>query len=89
MSTIGSCVTLCSIKKPCKVDEGANAIYECNALISALWSGSHRREIDCIAVILVGEVSWGGRPVTLGRQETRQKVPHISFRTNEDLCWWL
>jgi len=90
MTKVGDVVTLCSKKN------GSAKIDECNALVTGVWSASDRRDINCISVKLVSEVSWRGQPVTMGREETWTKVPHASRRRcsgpgdrSEDHCWWI
>jgi len=87
MTKVGDVVTVCSEKN------GSDQISECNALVIGVWSNSVSRYINCISVRLVAEVSLGGQPVTMGREETWTKVPHATRRRcgahGEDHCWWI
>jgi hypothetical protein len=90
MTKVGDVVTLCSKKN------GSAKIDECNALVTAVWSNSAERCINCISVRLVAEVSYKGHRITMGREEPWTKVPHATHRwyagsgdRDEHRQWWI
>jgi len=82
MPALGDCVTLVSRVSDIDVQ------FERPALVTFEFLASTRDEINCIWVKVVGEAQFRGGPIRVGRQQTSVRVPHESYRTEEDLDWW-